>query len=91
MDEIKEPIVVRESAAKDIATSSLRVLLIAGMSSAASLVINSEVVLGTVVTAAALISGVVATWLVGQYRIVQQHKKLRFLAKQVPDDIAQVK
>lgn len=88
--ETTPPIVVRESAAKDVANSTLRTILIAGFAIGASQFIESEVVLATIVAVGAMIAGFVATYLVGIHKLLQNHRKLRFLAHRAPDDVATV-
>ena len=89
--ETTPPIVVRESAAQDVANSTLRTVITAGLAVGASQVVKSEAAMVAVVAAGALIAGSVASYLVGIHRLLQQHRKLRFLAKQVPDSVAVLK
>ncbi len=88
--ETTPPIVVRESPARDVANSTLRTVLVAGFAIGASQFIQSEVVMTAVVAVGAMIAGAVATYLVGIHKLLQNHRKLRLLAKQAPDELAQV-
>lgn len=90
-----EPIVVRESPAKEVSAQTVRVILLGGFSAAASQFVRSEIALGAIVPALGLLAGCVAgfvvTYVIGLKKLLKDHRQRRLMARHLPDDVAHLK
>lgn len=83
----QSPIIVKDSIATDATWQTVRVVLIFGCGAALSQFIHSE----TVVAAGVAAATAVLAYGYGLWKARKTHRALRFLARLVPDEIAQVK
>lgn len=81
-----ETITVKATATPVVLSESTKVVLIAAFTFAAAQFIHSEVALAAVIPA----GGILATWGWGLWHRVRTWGALRFLAHQVPDEVAVV-
>lgn len=86
MTQAPKPISVKRKAAPVVMSETTKVLLIAAFAYAASQFVRSDVALAAIIPAA----GIVATWAWGLWHRIRTWGALRFLAAQVPDEVAVV-
>ena len=83
---VPKAISVKGSATPVVLSESTKVVLIATFAYAASHFIRSEVAMAAVIPAA----GILVTWFWGLWHRIRTWGALRFLAHQVPDEVAKV-
>lgn len=85
-EDATKPIKVKATVGPVVLSESTKVVLVAGFTYAASLFIRSEVAMMAVLPAV----GVLVTWFWGLWHRIRTWGALRFLAHQVPNEIARV-
>ena len=83
---MEDPIKVKSRATTVVLSESTKIVLVAGFAYAASLFIRSEIAMAAVVPAA----GILVTWFWGLWHRIRTWGALRFLATQVPDEVAKI-
>ena len=83
---MEDPIKVKSRATTVVLSESTKIVLVAGFAYAASLFIRSEIAMAAVVPAA----GILVTWFWGLWHRIWTWGALRFLATQVPDEVAKI-